>query len=67
MHGCIDTEIADWDRERYISRRYYWPEWQKKIPELFGEERAKMGVNDLLDCYAEKKKKAFDNDRMMLA
>ena len=32
-----------------------------------GEERAKMGVNDLLDCYAEKKKKAFDNDRMMLA
>lgn len=42
MHGCIDTEIADWDRERYISRRYYWPEWQKKIPELFGEERAKV-------------------------
>ena len=42
MHGCIDTEIADWDRERYISRRYYWPEWQKKIPELFGEERAKI-------------------------
>ena len=37
------------------------------ILDLGGEERAKMGVNDLLDCYAEKKKKAFDNDRMMLA
>ena len=37
------------------------------ILDLSGEERAKMGVNDLLDCYAEKKKKAFDNDRMMLA
>ena len=37
------------------------------ILDVGGEERAKMGVNDLLDCYAEKKKKAFDNDRMMLA
>ena len=37
------------------------------ILDLGGEERAKMGVNDLLDCYAEKKKKTFDNDRMMLA
>ena len=37
------------------------------ILDLGGEERTKMGVNDLLDCYAEKKKKAFDNDRMMLA
>lgn len=37
------------------------------ILDLGGKERAKMGVNDLLDCYAEKKKKAFDNDRMMLA
>ena len=23
MHGCIDTEIADFDREHYCSRRYY--------------------------------------------
>ena len=37
------------------------------ILDLGGEERAKMGVNDLLDCYAGEKKKAFDNDRMMLA
>lgn len=41
MHGCIDTEIADFDREHYCSRRYYWPEWQKKIPELVGDERAR--------------------------
>ena len=34
LHGCIDVEIADWDRERYCSRRYYWPEWQKRIPEF---------------------------------
>lgn len=42
MHGCIDTEIADFDREHYCSRRYYWPEWQKKIPELVGTDRARV-------------------------
>ncbi len=42
MHGCIDTEIADYDREHYSSRRYYWPEWQKKIPELAGADRARV-------------------------
>ena len=42
MHGCIDTEIADWAAKDTSPRRYYWPEWQKKIPELFGEERAKI-------------------------
>ncbi len=42
MHGCIDTEIADFDKEHYSSRRYYWPEWQKKIPELVGVERGRI-------------------------
>lgn len=42
MHGCIDTEIADFDREHYCSRRYYWPEWQKKIPELVGDEQSRV-------------------------
>lgn len=42
MHGCIDTEIADYDREHYCSRRYYWPEWQKKIPELVGNDRDRV-------------------------
>ena len=34
--------------------------------DLSGEEREKMTVNELLDCYAQKKKKAFDNDRALL-
>ena len=34
--------------------------------DLSGEEREKMTVNELLDCYAQKKKKAFDNDRVLL-
>lgn len=51
LHGCIDTEIADWDREHYISRRYYWPEWQKKIPELVGEDRAH--VNPLRETHPD--------------
>lgn len=34
--------------------------------DLSGEEREKMTVNKLLDCYAQKKKKAFDNDRALL-
>lgn len=42
MHGCIDTEIADFDKEHYSSRRYYWTEWQKKIPELVGRERGRV-------------------------
>ncbi len=42
MHGCIDTEIADFDREHMLSRRYYWPEWQRKIPELVGKDRARV-------------------------
>ena len=36
------------------------------ILDLSGEEREKMTVNELLDCYAQKKKKAFDNDRALL-
>ncbi len=34
--------------------------------DLYGEERERMTVNELLDCYAQKKKKAFDNDRALL-
>ena len=34
--------------------------------DLSGEEREKMTVNELLDCYAQKKKKTFDNDRALL-
>ena len=34
--------------------------------DLSGEEREKMTVNELLDCYAQKKKKAFDNDRALM-
>ena len=34
--------------------------------DLSGEEREKLTVNELLDCYAQKKKKAFDNDRALL-
>jgi hypothetical protein len=37
MHGCIDLDIAEWDEERYISRRYYWPEWKKRIPQFCSE------------------------------
>ena len=34
LHGCIDREIAAWNLERYSSRRFYWPEWLKRIPEF---------------------------------
>ena len=34
--------------------------------DISGAEREKMTVNELLDCYAMKKKKQFDNDRALL-
>ena len=34
--------------------------------DISGAEREKITVNELLDCYAMKKKKQFDNDRALL-
>ena len=38
----------------------------KIIFDISGEERAKMTVEDLLECYHENSRKKLTNDRMLL-
>ena len=38
----------------------------KIIFDISGEERAKMTVEDLLECYHENRRKKLTNDRMLL-
>ena len=37
------------------------------ILDIRGEERDRMTIDSMLELYAEKKKKEFDNDRILLS